>query len=154
MGESFIAEVNERSGQSIQMCYHCHKCTAGCPSAFAMDYGPDRVLRLIQFGQRQRLLSSRDPWLCLGCEMCGAHCPNDIDIYEVMIALKEIAEEVGYRVEDCQQLREILADYLTQRPEAVIDDRLCTGLGRLNQLSQTVAAEHNISGDDNDNRLL
>jgi heterodisulfide reductase subunit D len=154
MSESFLEEVNVRSGQMVQMCYHCHKCTAGCPAAFAMEYGPDRLLRLIQFGQRERLMASRDPWLCLGCEMCGAHCPNDIDINEVLIALKEMSEEMGYRVEDCQQLRELLADYLVQRPEAVIDDRLCTGIQRLDGLSQTIADMHNISGDENSNRLI
>jgi heterodisulfide reductase subunit D len=119
-----------------------------------MEYGPDRILRLIQFAQRERLLSSRDPWLCFGCEMCGAHCPNDIDINEVMIALKEIAGEAGYRVEDCQSLRGLLADYLRQRPDTVIDDRLCEGISRLNRLSQSIAAEHNITGDDNSNRLI
>jgi len=119
-----------------------------------MEYGPDRILRLIQFGQRERLLASRDIWLCLECEMCGAFCPNEIDIGEVMIALKEMSEEIGYRVEDCQQLRELLADYLVQRPEAVIDDRLCAGIQRLNHLSQTITTEHNISGDDNTNRLI
>jgi heterodisulfide reductase subunit D len=119
-----------------------------------MEYGPDRVLRLIQFGQRERLLTSLDPWLCFGCEMCGAHCPNEIDINEVMIALKEIAGEMGYRAEDCQNLREILADYLQQRPEAVIDDRLCEGISRLNRLSETIVAEHNITGEDNSNRLI
>ena len=151
---SFTDQVNDLSGQTVQLCYHCHKCTAGCPAAFAMEYGPDRVLRLIQFGQQERLLTSRDPWLCLGCEMCGAHCPNDIDIYEVMLALKEMAEEAGYRVEDCQELREILADYLVQRPETVIDDRLCEGISRLNHLSRTLDDTHNISGDDNSNRLI
>jgi len=158
MGESFIAEVNERSGQVVQLCYHCHKCTAGCPAAFAMEYGPDRILRLVQFGQRERLFASRDPWLCLGCEMCGAHCPNDIDINEVLIALKEMAEETGYRVEDCQELRELLADYVASLPverrETVIDDRLCEGLARLNHLSGTIDAAHNISGDDNSDRLI
>ena len=154
MERSFIDQINGLSGQTTQLCYHCHKCTAGCPTAFAMQYGPDRILRLIQFGQKERLLASRDPWLCLGCEMCGAHCPNDIDINEVMIALKEMSEKVGYRVEDCQALRELLADYLVQRPETVIDDRLCAGIQRLNRLSQTIEATHNISGDDNANRLI
>ena len=158
---SFTDQVNSLSGQTIQLCYHCHKCTAGCPAAFAMEYGPDRILRLIQFGQRERLLTSRDAWLCLGCEMCGAFCPNEIDINEVMIALKGVAEEEGYRVEDCQELRELLADYaaslslrLQQRPETIIDDRLCEGIQRLNRLSQTIATTHNISGDDNSNRLI
>jgi len=154
METSFLKQVNALSGQTIQLCYHCHKCTAGCPTAFAMEYGPDRILRLIQFGQRERVLVSRDAWLCLGCEMCGAFCPNDIDIYEVMIALKEISEEAGYRVEECQELRELLAGYLEQRPETVIDDRLCEGIGRLNRLSQTIATAHNISGDDNSQRLI
>ncbi|MBL7064723.1 MAG: (Fe-S)-binding protein [Anaerolineae bacterium] len=160
MGQGLVSEasltnrVNDLSGQTIQLCYHCHKCTAGCPAAFAMEYGPDRILRLIQFGQQERLLSSRDPWLCLGCEMCGAFCPNEIDINEVMIALKEIAGETGYRVQDCQELRELLADYLVQRPETVIDDRLCEGISRLDHLSQTITAEHNISGDDNSDRLI
>jgi len=154
MEGSFIDRVNELSGQTIQLCYHCHKCTAGCPAAFAMEYGPDRILRLIQFEQRERLFSSRDIWLCLECEMCGAHCPNEIDIGAVMIALKEMSEEAGYRVENCQELRELLADYLVQRPETVIDDRLCTGIGRLNRLSQTITTAHNISGDDNTDRLI
>jgi heterodisulfide reductase subunit D len=152
--KSLADQVNDLSRQTIQLCYHCHKCTAGCPAAFAMEYGPDRVLRLIQFGQGERVLTSRDPWLCLGCEMCGAHCPNEIDINEVMIALKELAGKSGYRAEDCQTLREMLADYLTQRPETVIDERLCEGIARLNNLSQTIAAEYNITGDDNDSRLI
>ena len=152
--ESLTNQVNGLSGQTIQLCYHCHKCTAGCPAAFAMEYGPDRILRLIQLGQQERLLSSRDPWLCLGCEMCGAFCPNEIDINEVMIALKEIAGETGYRVQDCQELRELLADYLLQRPETVIDDRLCEGISRLDHLSQTIETAHNISGDDNSDRLI
>ncbi|HET90802.1 MAG TPA: (Fe-S)-binding protein [Chloroflexi bacterium] len=152
--ESFASRVNALSGQTIQMCYQCHKCTAGCPSSHAMAYGPDRILRLVQYGQVERVLSSRDPWLCFGCEMCGAHCPNEIDINEVMIALKTLAGEAGYRVEDCQALREVLADYLAQRPEIEIDDRLCEGVGRLNRLSQTIADAHNITGDDNVNRLM
>ena len=151
---SFLDQINRRSGQTVQLCYHCHKCTAGCPTAFAMAYGPDRVLRMIQLGQWQRLLTSRDAWLCLGCEMCGAHCPNEIDAGEVMIALKEMAEQEGYRLEDCQQLRELLADYLTQRPDVEIDDRLCEGIQRLNNLSHTIVSAHNISGDDNHTRLI
>jgi heterodisulfide reductase subunit D len=152
--ESFIDRVNDLSGQVTQLCYHCRKCTAGCPAAFAMQYGPDRVLRLIQFGQAERVLASRDPWLCFGCEMCGAHCPNEIDINEVMLALKELAGERGLRVDDCGKLRELLAEYLVTRPETVIDDRLCAGLGRLNRLGDTILAAHNITGDDNANRLI
>ena len=154
MKDSFESRINSLSGQTTQLCYHCHKCTAGCPTAYAMEYGPDRILRLIQFGQMERILASRDPWLCLECEMCGAHCPNEIDIGEVMIALKETAGEMGYRTENCKELRELLAEYLLVRPETAIDERLCEGIGRLNQLSQTIKTDHNVTGEDNANRLI
>jgi len=161
MGESFLDQVNKISEQTMQLCYHCHKCTAGCPAAFAMEYGPDRILRLIQLGQLERVFASRDPWLCLSCEMCGAYCPNEISVNEVMIALKEVAGERGYRTEDCMQLREILAEHaaslslsLKRQAETVIDDRLCEGIGRLNDLSQTITTDYNITGDPNSDRLI
>jgi heterodisulfide reductase subunit D len=165
---TFIQQLEEMSGQAIRCCYHCHKCTAGCPAAFAMKYGPDGILRLLEFGQWERALTSRDIWLCLGCEMCGAHCPNEIDVGQVMIALREIAAERGYRREDCEQLREVIVqrasegehgERATDRPgpiagEIEVDDRLCVGIQRLNQLEHTIATSHNVSGDNNDDRLI
>jgi heterodisulfide reductase subunit C len=88
---AFVHEVNELSGQTVQLCYHCHKCTSGCPVADAMSFGPDRVLRMIQLGERERLLTSHDIWLCASCETCGTRCPNAIDISRVMDALRQIA---------------------------------------------------------------
>jgi len=166
MGTPQIDQLRDLSGQSIETCYHCHKCRAGCPVLPAMDYGPDRILRLLHLGQWERVLTSRDVWLCLGCEMCGAHCPNGIDVGAVMIALREIAAAQGYRAEDCAKLRDRLRDQLDAAPRddqpvaphdptlPKVDDRLCAGIQRLNQLSNTVAAAHNVSGDDNDDRLI
>jgi len=91
----FLGVVNRRSGQLIQLCYHCHKCTAGCPVALAMDYGPDRLLRMIQFGLREEVFRSSDIWICASCETCGTRCPNEIDIARVMDALRQIAVEEG-----------------------------------------------------------
>jgi len=161
---ALVDQVNRLSDQFVQLCYHCHKCTAGCPAAFAMEYGPDRILRLLQLGQREQVLASRDIWLCLGCEMCGVHCPNQIDVGAVMIALRQVAGECGYRLEDCEQLRAMLAERLTAAPssrpfrvrggERAIDDRLCIGIQRLNRLGQTITTAHNVSGDDNASRLI
>ena len=92
---SFQQRVNERSGQFIQLCYHCHKCTAGCPVALAMDYGPDRVLRMVQFGLKGPVLGSSDIWICASCQTCGTRCPNEIDIAQVMDALRQQAVEEG-----------------------------------------------------------
>jgi len=90
---AFAATIRQRSGQPIEACFHCHKCTSGCLLAEDMTYGPDQVLRLVELGDEDRLLCSSDIWLCAGCETCGARCPNDIDIAAVMDALRQVAVE-------------------------------------------------------------
>lgn len=87
----FMNQVNALSQQTIQLCYHCHKCTAGCPVVGEMAYGPDRVLRLVQLGQKEELLGSADIWLCASCETCGTRCPNEIDIARVMDTLRQLS---------------------------------------------------------------
>ncbi len=88
---TFTSQITALSEQPVLACYHCHKCTAGCPAAEDMQYGPDRVLRMIQLGQKRKLLESKDIWLCASCEVCGTRCPNEIDIANVMDALRQMA---------------------------------------------------------------
>jgi heterodisulfide reductase subunit C2 len=92
---TLIEEVKALSEQPIEDCYHCHKCTAGCPVVFDMQYSPDRILRMVQLGEKDLLYQSRDIWLCAGCETCGTRCPNQIDIARVMDALRRMALEAG-----------------------------------------------------------
>jgi heterodisulfide reductase subunit C2 len=91
MNNSLVSEVDRLSNQVVENCYHCHKCTAGCPVVGAMTYGPDRVLRMISLDEREALFSSRDIWLCAGCFTCATRCPNNIDIASVMDALRQLA---------------------------------------------------------------
>lgn len=92
----FASEVQRRSGENIFRCYYCQKCTVGCPTAYAMDYKPAQVLKMIQLGLREPLLKSSAPWLCVGCEACGTRCPNEIRLAPVMDTLKHMALEAGY----------------------------------------------------------
>jgi heterodisulfide reductase subunit C len=94
---SLVAEVNRLSGEHIEDCYHCHKCTAGCPVVGAMAYGPDRILRMLALKQKELVFLSQDIWLCAGCYTCAARCPNEIDIAAVMDALRQLAIAGGYR---------------------------------------------------------
>lgn len=92
--QTFLEEVNERiDGVPIQSCYHCRKCTAGCPIAFAMEYNPNQIIKMIQMGMRDRVLNSSTIWLCASCETCVTRCPNDVDIARMMDALREMAIE-------------------------------------------------------------
>jgi len=91
---TFLEQVNARiGGAPIQRCYHCRKCTAGCPLAFAMEHNPNRVVRMIQMGRRDEVLKSATIWLCVSCEICITRCPNEVDIARMMDVLREMAIE-------------------------------------------------------------
>lgn len=91
LDRSFAQEVKEKSGQSVELCYQCQKCAAGCAMGNFADYAPNQILRLVQFGAKERVLRSSAIWFCLSCEICSARCPNDIKIAEIMDVLREMA---------------------------------------------------------------
>ncbi|MDH7489950.1 MAG: 4Fe-4S dicluster domain-containing protein [Anaerolineae bacterium] len=93
---SFLPTVEALSHENIRRCYYCLKCTAGCPTAYAMDYGPAHVLKLVQLGQKDKVLQSKAIWMCVGCETCWTRCPNGIAAGHVMDALKQMALREGY----------------------------------------------------------
>lgn len=85
----------ERGVPTAQECYQCGKCTAGCPVAYEMDIPPHQVMRAVQLGLRDQVLSSRTIWICAACETCSARCPQDADPAGVMDALRRIAFAEG-----------------------------------------------------------
>lgn len=94
--KTFLNEVNERiDGVPLQRCYHCRRCTAGCPVAAYMEYNPNKVIRMIQNGKRAEVLNSSTIWLCLSCETCVTRCPNEVDIARMMDVLRQMAIESG-----------------------------------------------------------
>ncbi|MDD5475454.1 MAG: 4Fe-4S dicluster domain-containing protein [Syntrophales bacterium] len=91
---TFLEEINEKiKGVPLQACYHCRKCTAGCPVAFAMEHNPNKVVKMIQMGMKSEVLNSSTIWLCASCETCVTRCPNDVDIARMMDCLREMAIE-------------------------------------------------------------
>lgn len=95
----FIAAVETESGQRIAECYQCGNCTAGCPFTFAYDIPVSQVMRLLQAGQKKRLLTCKSIWLCATCESCTTRCPNNIDVARIMDVLRHMARREGYASE-------------------------------------------------------
>lgn len=93
--KTFSEEVEARSGQKLKLCYQCLKCFVGCPMSDYMDYKPNAIIRMIQYGEKKKLLSSNVIWMCVSCMTCGVRCPNDIDISVIIDALKEMSIEEG-----------------------------------------------------------
>lgn len=97
---SFLEEVEARSGQKVQECYQCSKCSGGCPFSREMDYAPNSILEMIVYGMKDELLSSRAIQMCIQCATCGAQCPAGFEMYEVMNVLREMAKEEGYQTKE------------------------------------------------------
>lgn len=87
----FVRMVEEESEQRVSLCYQCGNCTAGCPYTFVYDYPVSQIMRLVQSGQKEAVLSSKSIWLCATCESCTTRCPNNIDVARVMDVLRHIA---------------------------------------------------------------
>ena len=83
--------VQQESGEELRQCYHCLKCSAGCPISFAMDWTPNQIIRMVQLGLEKRVLSSSTIWLCASCEACSTRCPNEVELPAIMDTLKEMA---------------------------------------------------------------
>ena len=92
---AFLSEVEGLSGVKVSACFHCEKCTSGCPVSYAMDLPPNLLIRHIQLGQRDKVLGSETIWVCASCITCSTRCPNDIDLAHVMDALRRMSMQQG-----------------------------------------------------------
>lgn len=96
----FADEIARESGQNIEACYQCGKCTAGCPMAQAMDMKPNQVIRAVQLGLKDTALDAAAVWYCAGCETCASRCPRDIDMSRVMKSLAHRCVREGRKPKD------------------------------------------------------
>lgn len=91
MDIAMVKKVEQLSGSSVRRCFQCGKCSAGCPMATFMEHPPNRIMRLLQLGQWQRILAGRSIWYCVSCETCSTRCPNKVDLCAIMDALRKLS---------------------------------------------------------------
>ncbi len=92
---ALLARIEKEAGTSINLCYQCGKCSAGCPVGFAMDYTPRQVIRLLQLNLIDEALNAESIWICASCDTCSARCPRGVDIASLMDALRREALSQG-----------------------------------------------------------
>src|SRR3989337_2151803 len=87
--------IRKKCGENVFLCYQCQKCSSGCPVAEYFDLAPNQLMRALQFGQKELVLTSKTIWLCAMCETCAVRCPHDINITKIMDVLKIMAQDEG-----------------------------------------------------------
>lgn len=89
----FKYEISKIHGaEKIMLCFQCGTCTSDCPvSRFSDFYRPRKIARMVQLGLKDRILSDRDIWLCTTCYTCIDHCPQDVDVANVVRVLRNLS---------------------------------------------------------------
>ncbi len=91
---AFLAEIERiPGGGRLNQCIQCGTCTASCPVSYAMDVTPRQIIGMFRAGAIEELLQSRSVWICASCYHCTLRCPAQIQITDLIYALKRIAIE-------------------------------------------------------------
>jgi Fe-S oxidoreductase len=96
-------------GESLGWCYGCAKCTAVCPVDIVGDYSPRKIHRKTQMGID--LFNSPDLWLCTTCMNCLRVCPKEVNMIQIMPAVREQAVLEGNVPAELQKAFEDTAKY-------------------------------------------
>ncbi|MBI5590367.1 MAG: 4Fe-4S dicluster domain-containing protein [Deltaproteobacteria bacterium] len=87
---STTADLLSAISDKVNACIQCGTCSASCPNAFAMDFTPRHLWRLLQAGETQAVLTSRSFSLCSTCYSCTLRCPRGLPLTDIMSALKQV----------------------------------------------------------------
>jgi quinone-modifying oxidoreductase subunit QmoC len=86
---------SQTGGENLRHCIQCGLCSATCPLSLYMDYTPRRLINLAREGFKKEVLGSLTIWLCASCYACRVECPKQIQVTDIMYALKRRAIQEG-----------------------------------------------------------
>jgi len=117
IGGETVRKVQEVSCQNVYKCYQCGKCSAACPATEEMDMLPNQVIRFLQLGMDEEVLSANTPWICASCLQCMTVCPKGVDLARIMEALRMIQLRAGKNRIDVKGFSE---DYKRRAPQIAL----------------------------------
>jgi heterodisulfide reductase subunit C len=91
---SFPEEIRKTAaGKKLLDCIQCGICAGSCHARVGMDCSPMQIIKMVQLGLKEDVLSSSTIWVCASCYTCTSRCPRGIDIPLLMSTLKNMAME-------------------------------------------------------------
>jgi heterodisulfide reductase subunit C2 len=86
-------------GEPITNCLQCGTCSGTCPAVEFMDHTPRQIIGMIRADLKEEVMTSNTYWTCASCYYCTVRCPAEIDIADMMYALKRYSMWKGQYAE-------------------------------------------------------
>jgi len=107
----FMEELAAKGGSSAELCFQCGTCTLKCPSAeHTTLLRTAHLMRAAQLGQKEEAIGDDDLWQCTTCYTCVEWCPRNVQVVDVIIALRNIAVANGKIHENHKKVAQSLID--------------------------------------------
>ena len=89
--------LRHKEARGLNACFSCGACTAGCPiSEVFPGFSPRKLAKMVKLGMKQEVLASPLIWCCTTCHSCEQHCPQNVNFFDILNVLKNMAAEAGY----------------------------------------------------------
>lgn len=83
-----VRELKAFGGESFKRCMQCATCSVVCELSNGDGDFPREKMLFAQWGLKDRLVASLDPWLCYYCGKCSERCPRKAEPGETLMALR------------------------------------------------------------------
>ena len=96
-------EFKDRAAGSLQadtfsFCFSCENCSTVCPVVGAYENPqdtvgllPHQIMRSLGLGLKDLAMGSKMLWDCVTCYQCQEHCPQGVNVTDVLYELKNLA---------------------------------------------------------------
>jgi heterodisulfide reductase subunit C len=112
-GKALPGALKDKAAEAhTHACFTCSECGSVCPIFYERNaFDPQLIMRMVNLGLIDELLSSPSIWLCLNCERCSEACGQMAKPHQIIKGLQEMAKLRGivdsnfpFRMEQAEKL--------------------------------------------------